>query len=157
MIDSIKYVGLSLTKHFGLLCNNKCSMCTVLPNTVSSAAIVILPSRALITEQYWHSYTESQMLASGCTCQSRWALGSSPIPSSGSLSASADPSGGGPELPATPPATQVNSRPRRVPQGPQNYHKGFSGQMPSPTLAWADHSHLARLTHDHHDQLSHLH
>ena len=39
-------------KHFGLLCNSKCSTCTVLSITVSSAAIImdgILPSWALIT------------------------------------------------------------------------------------------------------------
>lgn len=43
-----------------------------------------------------------------------------------------------PPLPAAPPATQVNSRLWRVPQRPQNYHKGFSGQMPSPVfgMSW---------------------
>lgn len=164
MIDSIKYAGLWFTKHSGLLWNSRYSTCAVLSITVSSVAIItdgILPSWALIPglnntgihkQNYKFWPWEIHVSVDGlwktaqfqwftlCLFRFLWRWGPA-----------------APQLPATPPATQVNSRLWRVPQRPQNYHKRFSGQMPSPALAWADRSHLARLTYDHHDQLSHLH
>lgn len=69
MIDSIKYVGLWLTKHFGLLCNSKCSMRTVLSISVICSYhygwyFAFLSIDNWI-EQYWHPYTGLQILALG--------------------------------------------------------------------------------------------
>lgn len=116
-------------------------------------------------EQYWHPYTELQILALSKLCQSDSARADRPweaAPGTAqfqwfSLFWLLMVGPAAPQLPAAPPATPLNGKLWRVPQRPPNYHKRFSGQMPSPSLAGPDHSHLGSITHDHHDQLSHLH
>lgn len=114
-------------------------------------------------EQYWHPYTELQILALGYACQSRQALGKCPMHSS------------------VPGFTLCLCwlfwrwalllhrclqplLPHKSIAGCGGYHKdlritikGFLGKCQVQSLAWAGHSHLARLTHSHRAQLSHLH
>lgn len=112
-------------------------------------------------EQYWHPYTELQILALSKLCQTGSARVDRPWEAAPciaqfqwfSLWWLLTTGCAAPQLPATPTATPVNRRLWGVPQRLQNYHKGFSGKIPSPALAWADHSHLGSITHEHHDHL----
>lgn len=94
-------------------------------------------------EQYWHPYTELQILALSKLCQAKsarvdrpWeaALGTAQFQWF-NLWWLLMMDHAAPQLPANPSAIPVNRRLWGVPQRPQNYHKGFSGQMPRPSLA----------------------